>query len=79
MDAAQGRVQKRDGGQAHDREGEQDVQQGLPAHGADVAARPEQNGVHPNGLGCVAGHHVQRAPPTRVHVQPGPREHAAGR
>lgn len=76
---AQGWVQKRNGGQAHNWEGEQDVQQGLPAHGADVATSPEQNGVHSNGLGCVAGHHVQCAPPTRVHVQPRSREHAAGR
>lgn len=77
--AAQGWLQKRNRGQAHKRPSEQDVQQGLPAHGPDVAAGPQQNGVHTDGLCRVARHHVQCAPPTRVHVQSGPREHAAGR
>lgn len=67
---AQGRdEQKRnDGGQEHEREGEQDVQPGLPAHGADVAAGEEQDGLHTNRLGRTARHNVQRSPTARVHV-----------
>lgn len=60
-------------------QGKQDVQQGLPADGADVAPGAQQNGVHPHRFSRVAGHNVQLAPTSRVQVQPWSREHALGR
>lgn len=59
------------------RPNEQDAGQGLPAHGADVATRQKQNGVHSHRFGCPPSHPLQCAPTSRVQVQPGPGEHAS--
>lgn len=61
------RTQQRDEGEHRGRQGEQDVQQGLPADGANVASGEEQNGIHTHRFGGVASHNVQCAP-TRVQV-----------
>lgn len=77
------RLQERDGlagGDIDERENQQDAGQGLQAHGADVAAGPQQDGVHPHRLRRPPGHPVQRPPAGGVHqVQPRPGEHAPGR
>lgn len=61
------------------RSGEQNAEPGLRSDGADVAAGTQQDGVHTHGVCCIARHHVQCAPPPRVHLLPGPGEHAPRR
>lgn len=75
----EGRIQERNGGLGKRGQGEEDVQPGLPAHGANVAAGPQQNGVHPHRLRRPEGNHVQPPPSPPVHLQPRPGEHAARR
>ncbi|KAK8657264.1 hypothetical protein V6N13_035514 [Hibiscus sabdariffa] len=57
---------------------QQDVQPRLPADGADLAARTQQNGLHTHRFSRAPGNDVQ-CPPSRVELQPGPREHAVSR
>ncbi|KAE8662179.1 equilibrative nucleotide transporter 3-like [Hibiscus syriacus] len=63
---------------ATERPSDQDVQQRLPADGADMAPHTQQNGVHTNRIGRAPGHNVHRAP-SRVKLQPGSIEHAVSR
>ncbi|KAK8521207.1 hypothetical protein V6N13_077322 [Hibiscus sabdariffa] len=73
---AQRRIQQE---QEHgERPSEQDVQPRLPADGADLAPRTQQNCVHTHRFSRAPGHNVQRAP-SRVELQPGSREHAVSR
>lgn len=74
----EGRRQKRKRRSGRQQQGKQDIQPGLPADGADLAPRPQQDGVHTHRLRRPPRHHVQCAPP-RVHLQPRPGEHAPRR
>lgn len=74
--AGDGRWQKRNERRRRRRSCEQNAEPGLPADGADVAAGPQQDGIHSHRLRRIARHNVQRAPPAREHLLPGPGEHA---
>ncbi|KAK8569613.1 hypothetical protein V6N13_046662 [Hibiscus sabdariffa] len=75
---AQRRIQQEREHEHGERPSEQDVQPRLPADGADLAPRAQQNSVHTHRFGRAPGHNVQRAP-SRVELQPGSREHAVSR